>query len=110
MQDLIKRLEAASGPDRELDVSIAKRVGTYRMAPITSNDPYFWILHYTASIDAALGLVPEGLPWELNSAAVAEIGMASGKPVIGIARGKNYALALCIAALRAWQSCKGTSP
>lgn len=49
MNDLIERLEAAEGPDRELGlaISIACGMETPHLCP-------------TASIDAALKLVPEG--------------------------------------------------
>lgn len=66
MNDLIERIEAASGPDRGLDEKIGMAVGlkntirvgheclgTDRIVPVRC--PY-----YTESIDAALTLVPEG--------------------------------------------------
>lgn len=50
---IISRLKKATGPDQELDDTIAVLEG-YRGSPL----PY---THYTSSIDAALTLVPEGL-------------------------------------------------
>lgn len=67
---LSSRIEAASGPDRELDAEIAKSVGwrvLYDDADPNDREPYYqpvpeqsWttVLRYTASIDAALTLVP----------------------------------------------------
>ncbi len=49
MTDLIKALEAAEGPSRELDLQIAAAV---------SHNPRF-LPRFTASIDAALTLVPK---------------------------------------------------
>jgi len=116
MTDPIKRLEAASGPDRELDVEIAKLSGTY--------DSYEGALYYTSSIDAALTLVPEGWLLETlsernalgdhnwrwkaelwNSTASRRIG--DDAPIVcGIARAAHNskcapAIAICIAALKA---------
>ena len=66
MTDLIGRLAAATGPDRELDVEIARACGY-------SGD-FGWFTppgggrlvrcpKFTASIDAALTLLPEGKMW-----------------------------------------------
>ena len=56
---LAERCENATGPDRELDCDIhAKLVG----APHRHQIPSTWPL-YTASLDAAMQLVPEG--WRL---------------------------------------------
>lgn len=48
---LAERCEKASGPSLDLDLEIAVVMGVV-------GPP-----HYTASVDAALGLVPEGLPY-----------------------------------------------
>jgi hypothetical protein len=57
---LAERVEAASGPDRELDAAIntALRLGSdwSRGTPEASR---VWALHFTASLDAAMTLVPE---------------------------------------------------
>lgn len=58
---LIARLESADGPSRELDAEIAKAVGAFSMNGAINISP-----RYTASIDAALTLVPEG--WRPYSA------------------------------------------
>lgn len=57
MTNLSERVMALSGPDREVDAEIWRIIhptSQYRLAP-----------SYTASIDAAMTLVPEG--WVLNS-------------------------------------------
>ena len=109
---LIERLEAATGPDRELDAAILVAVGGKRRF----DD--WWIGYrfigreasaFTASIDAALTLVPEG--WDY---VIASPGVDENHPdewCINMARHpddeSNFtfaptpALAICIAALKA---------
>lgn len=53
--DLIERLEKASGPDRALDNDIWALLDQ----PLP-DDPVDCPLHYTASIDAALTVIPAG--------------------------------------------------
>jgi hypothetical protein len=75
--DLIERLEKATGPDNELDRDICLVYGPYRN-DIWEKQPVHprilqtidfkvndWVStpRYTASIDAALTLVPEGWAW-----------------------------------------------
>ena len=68
MNDLIERIEAASGPDRELDHEIYEYLGSpvVRMVSATTHgtDLVNWAPFYTASVDAALTLVPEG--WRIG--------------------------------------------
>jgi hypothetical protein len=102
--ELAERLEAATWPDRALDWEIHCRdglegVGAYGPHPA-----------YTASLDAAMTLVPEDMAWSVDSGgptypASAEI----GNPPTGgemfnpkfSADGATPALALCAASLRA---------
>lgn len=71
ISDLIARLEKATGPDRELDEAIVIE------APITkaflrgNKFGGFEVLPYTASLDAALTLVPEGWQWQVSNRAPA---------------------------------------
>jgi hypothetical protein len=59
LQSLLERVKAASGPDRELDRAFDRR----DIFPVYGDHP-----QYTASIDAALGLVEKVLPgWALHS-------------------------------------------
>lgn len=91
MNDLIERIEAASGPDRDLDEKIGMAVGlkntirvgheclgTDRIVPVRC--PY-----YTESIDAALTLVPEG----------AHCGMGYDRPCFGETVGRAWAWVRC---------------
>lgn len=75
--ELVKRLEAATGPSRELDCAIAKAICPYQISHEDGRNGW-WVRfphgptmhsstyspYYTLSIDAALTLVPEGWPIE----------------------------------------------
>ena len=123
MEDLIKRIEAADGPDRGLDAEICEAmgftvVGHYRRG---SNEPirgYSWqpVPRYTSSIDAAMTLVPEGWRLQLSEwdhedlrakgpwQAILERNGTRGdfmEPAPRCDHAKTPALALCAAALRA---------
>jgi hypothetical protein len=123
MDELIAKLEKATGPDRELDVAIVYAlhpdIGNYDGLCV-GDEPIFWHEPYrkqpcprfTASIDAALSLVPEGMqvglvgPW-ITTATKAEVWYAQVADGIEDFQGEfdhkapTAALALCIAALRA---------
>lgn len=110
---LAERVEAATGPDRELDECIGMAIGlkntmrvgheclgTDRVVPVRC--PTF-----TASLDAAMTLVPEGCDWSVDN-----FDGANGKPsawvhvrkssaAIEQVTGATPALALTAAALRA---------
>lgn len=97
--DIIARLEKATGPDRELDDAI----GATLERPC-KNWPF------TASIDAALTLVPGGFRWKLGYSrhvpCVADL-IDYGHRSLGCLGhfdgecDSNHAIALCIAALKA---------
>ena len=115
MEKLIERLEAATGPDRELDAAILvqTRVGW--------SDRQYWnwrgclpkgdeanteldyardrAKNFTSSIDAALTLVPKGDDWKVGFNGHAHAWAKTG--IAGMATATTPALALCIAALRA---------
>ena len=108
MQELIERLEKATGPDRVLDGHIRQLVEP-RPPGILPETP---CPGYTSSIDAALTLVPKDAVWhvmtdygDLNRAKVGP----AGRPSASIYNGDYFheadaetpALALCIAALMA---------
>jgi hypothetical protein len=128
---LADRCEQAAGPDRELDVAIARALG---WKPLYRDDYSKWwppaavedsrarkrsILHhptqplpaFTASLDAAVTLVPEGCDWHCQSNPSVTACWASVSPVkrgiellewgSGMRRASTPALALCAAALRA---------
>jgi hypothetical protein len=133
MNDLIARLEAATGPSRELDCLIGATGIVWKdlteeelqtvLASITrehgtdeDGNQYSTLSdacpHYTASVDAALGLKPDGMTVELAEAygpgrtdwsATVTPRKEYGSPVFYRAHASSPALALCIAALRARQ-------
>lgn len=120
--DLISRLEAATGPSRELDAMIHWHIKAGVGVGMAQDAP-----HYTDSIDAALALVPttystaihanemeeyptcwlvEKVEQELFSARVDYIPTYNVEPP-PIGEGTSFltpALALCIAALRAGEA------
>jgi hypothetical protein len=75
MTDLIDRLEKATGPDRDIDGAIALSLGWTLQKMKGDQHAYFrkpgvtdYFIRdvpppYTASVDAAISLVPEGLGW-----------------------------------------------
>jgi len=123
MLELADACEKATGPDRELDARIACAVkfrdlrparpddfdGKYGFSPgnIKVETGFLMADRYTASIDAALTLVPDGYEWLLEGEETerhyppspwlykAEVGS------IATGEGSTPALALCAAALRA---------
>lgn len=110
--DLTERCEKATGPDRELDATIAKAVGEKHGRETgwcnNENGDYYVIdecaARYTASIDAAMMLVPEGCEFwcgskDATGTSWAWVGQFGGPEEIGTAA--SPALALCAAALRA---------
>ena len=70
MRELIARLEAATGPDRELDAAIAVQVG---INPDYQGDGRYGCPKFSASLDAALTLVPEGWEWSISGSGTAAI-------------------------------------
>lgn len=123
MNDLIERIEAASGPDRELDHEIYEYLGSpvVRMVSATTHgtDLVNWAPFYTASVDAALTLVPEGFEWSLEYQAGHHVS-SDVECMIAIAKlgdpcrdweatAATPALALCAAALKARAYLKETN-
>ena len=118
-ETLITRLEALTGPSREVDAEIAKAVGwttfMFGGAGLCWKDPAGRVHavppHFTGSIDAALTLMPKinrpNLPWlaiKSNNpnnpiGCRCELWLDNVKNYNG--RGKTLAIALCIAALKA---------
>lgn len=121
---LIQRLSEAAGPDRELDhwiqaaLNRQRILGTYKRLDhwVERALKNRWATPaYTASLDAALTLVPEGCDWLFTGSRSGDLTESPGKPFYGailekptsskpVGDGKsraNAAIALCIAALRA---------
>ena len=120
---LIARLEAASGPSRGLDALISyavkgqwalmdgdeklARMDKFTAAVESCDEEKIAVAdHFTASLDAALTLVPDGFHWSVydtdggtDANAQVEPPNFSTAPWNGTS--KTPALALCIAALRA---------
>lgn len=104
-EDLIAALEAATGPVRELDFTIAAAAGW-------PDSPYSHAhaRRYTASIDAALSLVPDGWSWQVDNEGTVWLqhGLKSDDdravwfdPAVQLGRIVPPALAICTAALKA---------
>lgn len=69
--DLAARCEAAEGPDRELDAEIAFATGwathaLHKQEWLRPDGVVCGLPEYTASLDAATSLVPEGWCWQLR--------------------------------------------
>lgn len=117
MTDLAERIEAATGPDRELDAEIDALLGWRRVDNPTFAGGLIDMWHspdgrmcrrderlhaYTGSIDAAMMLLPEGwkplrITWFHNAV---EVSMMSGFAT-STGRATIPALALAAAAIRA---------
>ena len=93
MTELITRLEALTGPDREVDLHMMRYVENIGGDPAKA-------LHYTASLDAAMTLVPEGCDkWAVSGRNAATVG--KDRQPIRWSYAATPAIALCIAALKA---------
>lgn len=105
MDELIERLEKATGPDRELDATIllAVRPGAKLRARVPYEfefkGGYFNVPYYTGSIDAALGLVAENCSWMVSTEEPGPYAAVGESTCAYMAA--TPALALCIAALKA---------
>lgn len=117
---LAARVEQAQGPDRELDAAIATMLGWTEVHGSVLRPDFrggrppgvidWWdiVPIYTASLDAALTLVPEGYVWTLHGEP-GGAGLAGVQPDRGDGDGCDYSdvnaatpvLALTAAALRA---------
>ena len=99
--ELAERVENATGSDRNLDADIMRAVGQAGLKADYQPTPF------TASLDAAMQLVPEGTLWRVNKwANGADASVAFVKPYREGPRctAATPALALCAAALRALAS------
>jgi hypothetical protein len=109
---LIERLEKATGPDRELDLDIARLQGVTVMRrnwDDTANVEHTFH-HYTESFDSARSLVPAGFYWLVSEGRTRDTEPLGGAQVfrpnylvepIAQAEHESAVIALCIAALKA---------
>ena len=137
LSSLIERLEKAEGPSRELDILIGYAVdleadeghmsfrnnfdicGMKQMLRMAESYQNVWstmLPRYTSSIDAALTLVPEGFKWKAGYSYLvphnAEVRDYRDNPICGSFIGEsdaNRAIAICIAALKAYESLRARS-
>lgn len=130
LMELASRVDAGEGPDRELDADIqdAVRLGGYKadrdgcsgrlcgtMTRMASNgDGVEWkpLPAFSASLDAAMTLIPENWPeinistdaggkWRADLGRETENGVYENEIQVATAFAATPALALCCAALRA---------
>ncbi len=97
LPDLIKTLEAATGPSIKLNAAIAVQVGGRG-----------WPSHYTSRIDVAASIVPKGWSWSLSvnenkQYPCADLGRSHPTNKRVTVEAPTPALALVIAALKAKQ-------
>jgi len=114
MTSLIKRLEALTGPSREVDAEIAKATG-WESVPwefagtrgvtwyASGPEAYKECPHFTGSIDAALTLMPATLKNTvlLQTSSPAKAGFGRDGKKFTYFEGVTAPIALCIAALKA---------
>lgn len=113
--ELASRCEVATGPDRELDAAIATGAGWQDVGragygawrgvrPATGKREH--VMRFTASLDAAMTLVPEGWFVRITSAGACDIANSAwleeeGEQQALYTDAATPALALCAASLRA---------
>lgn len=122
LSDLIKQIEGATAPGRDIDVEIALLLGWRRKVEYVKQDEHgepvrkvFWVVptggdygkvpRYTSSVDAAMTVVQEvapgivgGVSWEEDGRGAAILGDGT------YCQAATPAMALCIAALKAKQT------
>lgn len=114
MISLIKRLEALTGPSREVDAEIANATGwesgPWEIAGMrgvtwyaSGPEVYKECPHFTGSIDAALTLMPATLKNTilLQTSSPAKAGFGRDGKKFTYLEGATAPIALCIAALKA---------
>lgn len=126
MQDIIDKLKAATGPDRHIDADIAITVDAayYAKSDSPGNHPRGHVMglsdgvpnrmtiapNYTASIDAAVKLIPAGMFWIAGYGRTRPDEPLAGASIVtaddqinpvGEAEGDHIAICMCIAALEA---------
>jgi hypothetical protein len=126
MQDIIDKLKSATGPSRHIDADIAVSVDAayYAVSDSPGNHQNGHVVevkdgkqfrmtiapYYTASLDAAVKLIPDGLFWLAGMGRTRPGEPLAGASVVlpndtinplGQAEGDHLAICICIAALEA---------
>lgn len=122
-KSIAERIEALEGPCREMDLSIAKAVGLAHLDAVAGGVTGFMYMdrgqpacvtvpRYTASLDAAITLVPEG--WNMSVFLIEKLKLRASASVRDrdgkfsfTSAASTPALALCAAALRAQEATNG---
>lgn len=109
--ELIERLEALQGPDRDVDKAIVAMFGKETEQGLPFCAGYIGIACFTASIDATLELVKRVKPgWQVNlswfghTLAEASIGTREGAAA---SKAEGPAIAILIALLRSLEAKEG---
>ncbi len=98
LHDLVERLETATGPDRKIDAAICRLCVPKKFGFAKLRD---WP-RYTASIDAAITLIPEWLAYQCGcDIDLTPTARVFGHDVHTEEFAASPAIALCIAALKA---------
>jgi len=117
---LAERVEALAGPDRGVDARICIALGLSKDNVMVGEDG--WCINsdtnpnpyrspiYTASLDAAMSLVPEGAWWWVEAQPLHRSRFLAGCGNEQIHSGATPALALTAAALRAIAETEGQQP
>jgi hypothetical protein len=113
IEALIQRLENATGPDRGIDLDIARMLGVtvMRATGIPGQNEEYTYWEYTRVIDHALSLVPEAMDWEVKTAPHRKGAIAR---IVALettfrAEATTPAIALVIAALKAIDQLRAAS-
>ena len=105
MTHLINRLEALTGPSREVDAEISKATGWVKYITWTSPNGriYADCPNFTNSLDAAMTLMPATLKNTvlLQTSSPAKAGFGRDGKKFTYLEGATAPIALCIAALKA---------
>jgi hypothetical protein len=106
-EELIEKLEQATGGDRELDLHIWWRCKASNSGQEMGSDYFTMNLkmndapRYTSSLDAAVSLVPEGFQWAIKSTPTEDGPYCVAQIDWKESEGNTPAIALTIACLKA---------
>lgn len=113
MKDLLERIAAGEGPDRDIDFTLAKRSGAVPAFVDEFKDGAAWnqgigwdVFSYTASVDAAMTLIPKGWGGSLHIEergkwAIVKLGRSHPTNAEVTVEARTLPRAICLAALKA---------